>query len=109
MSAPELAGKAIVLIGGTTGIGLSAARAMIAAGGRIVALGRKAESAEAAATVLGENALVLTGDAREPAQAGRCIEEALGRFGRFDALYHVAGGSGRRMGDGPLHELTDEG
>jgi len=24
-------------------------------------------------------------------------------------LYHVAGGSGRRWGDGPLHELTDEG
>src|SRR5439155_14103581 len=24
-------------------------------------------------------------------------------------LYHVAGGSGRRMGDGPLHELTDAG
>src|SRR5205085_420848 len=27
----------------------------------------------------------------------------------FDGLYHVAGGSGRRMGDGPLHELTLEG
>jgi NAD(P)-dependent dehydrogenase (short-subunit alcohol dehydrogenase family) len=26
-----------------------------------------------------------------------------------DGLYHVAGGSGRRFGDGPLHELTDEG
>jgi NAD(P)-dependent dehydrogenase (short-subunit alcohol dehydrogenase family) len=24
-------------------------------------------------------------------------------------LYHVAGGSGRRAGDGPLHELSDEG
>src|SRR5213076_1557961 len=30
-------------------------------------------------------------------------------FGAFDGLYHVAGGSGRRHGDGPLHELTDEG
>ena len=34
-----------------------------------------------------------------------CIEE----FGSFDGLYHVAGGSGRKMGDGPLHELTLEG
>jgi NAD(P)-dependent dehydrogenase (short-subunit alcohol dehydrogenase family) len=109
MSAPELAGKSIVLIGGTTGIGLSAARAFIAAGARIVALGRQAESAEAAAALLGENAAVLTGDARDPAQAPRCIAEARARFGRFDALYHVAGGSGRRMGDGPLHDLTDEG
>jgi NAD(P)-dependent dehydrogenase (short-subunit alcohol dehydrogenase family) len=109
MSEPALAGKAIVLIGGTTGIGLSAARAFLAAGAKVVALGRNPESAEAAAAVLGENATVLTGDARESAQAERCIGQALARFGRFDALYHVAGGSGRRLGDGPLHELTDEG
>ena len=31
------------------------------------------------------------------------------RFGRFDGLYHVAGGSGRRMGDGALHGVTDQG
>ena len=30
-------------------------------------------------------------------------------FGRLDGLYHVAGGSGRRYGDGPLHELSDAG
>jgi NAD(P)-dependent dehydrogenase (short-subunit alcohol dehydrogenase family) len=30
-------------------------------------------------------------------------------FGRFDGLYHVAGGSGRSVGDGPLHEITDVG
>jgi NAD(P)-dependent dehydrogenase (short-subunit alcohol dehydrogenase family) len=30
-------------------------------------------------------------------------------FGGFDGLYHVAGGSGRRWGDGPLHEISDEG
>jgi NAD(P)-dependent dehydrogenase (short-subunit alcohol dehydrogenase family) len=34
-----------------------------------------------------------------------CIKE----FGDFDGLYHVAGGSGRRMGDGPLHELSLDG
>ena len=37
------------------------------------------------------------------------IRLALDAFGRFDALYHVAGGSGRRAGDGPLHEVTDDG
>jgi NAD(P)-dependent dehydrogenase (short-subunit alcohol dehydrogenase family) len=30
-------------------------------------------------------------------------------FGGFHGLYHVAGGSGRGEGDGPLHEITDEG
>ncbi|HZL35388.1 MAG TPA: SDR family oxidoreductase, partial [Tepidisphaeraceae bacterium] len=29
--------------------------------------------------------------------------------GRFDALYHVAGGSGRAKGDGALHEISDGG
>ena len=37
------------------------------------------------------------------------IDEAESRYGGFDGLYHVAGGSGRSAGDGPLHELTDEG
>ena len=31
------------------------------------------------------------------------------RFGRIDGLFAVAGGSGRRFGDGPIHELTAEG
>src|SRR5256712_4212222 len=30
-------------------------------------------------------------------------------FGGFHGLYHVAGGSGRKRGDGPLHQISDEG
>ena len=30
-------------------------------------------------------------------------------FGRFDGLFAVAGGSGRRFGDGPIHEIPLEG
>jgi NAD(P)-dependent dehydrogenase (short-subunit alcohol dehydrogenase family) len=37
------------------------------------------------------------------------IDEVVDANGRLDALYHVAGGSGRRAGDGPLHEISDEG
>lgn len=44
------------------------------------------------------------GDATEAAfAAGRA------RLGRLDGLFAVAGGSGRRFGDGPLHEATTEG
>jgi NAD(P)-dependent dehydrogenase (short-subunit alcohol dehydrogenase family) len=104
-----LHGKTIVIIGGTTGLGLSAARACLEAGARIVALGRNPDSAEAARRELGHDALILTGDAREPEASVRCIDAAVSSFGRCDGLYHVAGGSGRRQGDGPLHELTDDG
>ena len=45
----------------------------------------------------------------DSATASAAIRLAIDSFGRFDALYHVAGGSGRRAGDGPLHEVTDDG
>jgi len=108
MHAP-LTGKILVIIGGTTGIGLSAARALIAAGARVVAVGRNPVNVAAAEVVLGANAFTFAGDATLPETAERAIGEALSAFGGFHGLYHVAGGSGRKAGDGPLHELTDEG
>lgn len=110
MGASALAGKVVVVIGGTTGLGLSAARACQAAGATgVVVTGRSHESAAAARVALGERAAILEGDATQPPHAAAAIAVALERFGGFHALYHVAGGSGRRMGDGPLHELTDNG
>jgi NAD(P)-dependent dehydrogenase (short-subunit alcohol dehydrogenase family) len=106
---PVLNGKSLVIIGGTTGIGLSAAKAFITAGARIVIVGRNASSAEAAIAELGNGACAVIGDAADPATAPRAIATALNAFGGFHGLYHVAGGSGRKMGDGPLHELTDDG
>lgn len=104
-----LSGKTIVIIGGTTGLGLSAAKAIIAAGGRVVVVGKDPETTTTAELVLGQKALAFTGDARDSTTAERAIGEAVAAFGGMHGLYHVAGGSGRRFGDGPLHELTDEG
>jgi len=104
-----LENRVIVVIGGTTGLGLSAARAFVGAGAAVVVVGRNPDSARLAAEQLGEKARAVVGDAALPETAPRAIAEALGAFGGFHGLYHVAGGSGRRMGDGPLHEITDEG
>ena len=104
-----LDGKSLVIIGGTTGLGVSAARAFVKAGARVVAVGRNAESCEAAAAQLGDAARVLSADACDPHTATRAIDEAVRSFGGFDGLYHVAGASGRPFGDGPLHEMTDDG
>jgi NAD(P)-dependent dehydrogenase (short-subunit alcohol dehydrogenase family) len=109
MSDASLNEKVIVIIGGTTGLGLSAAHAVLAAGARgVVVTGRNEGSAAAATTALGTRSATLIGDATSPAHADQAIRLALSRFNGFDGLYHVAGGSGRRMGDGPLHEVTDE-
>ncbi len=98
-----------MIIGGTTGLGLSAAKACVAAGGRVVVVGRKADRVEAAGEQLGAAGRAMAGDATDPATADQAIAAAVDAFGRFDAMYHVAGGSGRRFGDGPLHEITDDG
>ena len=109
MSEKSLAHKNLVVIGGTTGLGLSAARAFVENGAKVVVVGRKEESAKTAKKLLGANTVAVTGDAVEPQTAVHAIETCIKRFGSFSGLYHVAGGSGRKMGDGPLHELTLEG
>ncbi len=104
-----LQGKVLVIIGGTTGLGLSAARAFVQAGAKVVVAGRNPRNVKAAKADLGKSAQVLVGDATKAATAARAIQTALGHFGGFHGLYHVAGGSGRKEGDGPLHEITDAG
>jgi NAD(P)-dependent dehydrogenase (short-subunit alcohol dehydrogenase family) len=111
--ADELQGKVIVVVGGTTGLGLSAAKAVARAGGSLVIAGRNEESVESACaeleTLAPGKSWGMAADAVDAGTADRAISVALASFGGFDGLYHVAGGSGRRFGDGPLHEVTDEG
>lgn len=104
-----LEGKVIVIIGGTTGIGGSAAKAFVQAGAKVVAVGRSQASCDAIASELGDSVQTLAADATATATADQAIDLAIKSFERFDGLYHVAGGSGRKYGDGPLHEITDEG
>jgi NAD(P)-dependent dehydrogenase (short-subunit alcohol dehydrogenase family) len=109
MQVLNLRGKSIVVIGGTTGLGFSAARCFVKSGARVVVVGRDPDHVRAAGKSLGRPARAMLGDAIDPATATRAICLAAEEFGRLDGLYHVAGGSGRSWGDGPLHEMTDEG
>lgn len=104
-----LTDKKIVVIGGTTGMGLSAATAFVREGAQVVVVGRNPENGAAAEQLLDGNGLALSGDASDPQTATKAISLCQQIFGGFDGLYHVAGGSGRRFGDGPLHDLTLEG
>jgi NAD(P)-dependent dehydrogenase (short-subunit alcohol dehydrogenase family) len=104
----RLDGKVIVLIGGTTGLGLSAAKAFVEAGAKVFLVGRSQQSLDLALGQL-PSADGFAADATHPKTCLQAIELAIHKFGKFDGLYHVAGGSGRKLGDGPAHELTDEG
>ncbi|MEY2409964.1 MAG: hypothetical protein QOF48_2634 [Verrucomicrobiota bacterium] len=105
----RLADKSLVIIGGTSGLGLSAAMAFVRAGARVVVVGRDAEKVRIAEKELGDGSAGCVADATDPQTATNAIRIAVDKFGGFHGLYHVAGGSGRRHGDGPLHEITNDG
>jgi NAD(P)-dependent dehydrogenase (short-subunit alcohol dehydrogenase family) len=105
----NLKDKNIVVIGGTSGIGLSAAIAFIENGAHVVVVGRDDLLMADAKKTFGDRAEVITGDATDENISQMAIDLCVKKYGLLNGLYHVAGGSGRRMGDGPLHELSVEG
>jgi NAD(P)-dependent dehydrogenase (short-subunit alcohol dehydrogenase family) len=102
----------ICVIAGTTGIGAASARLFGEQGGRIVAVGRTKEHCDQLGrelTGLGIENIVIAQDLTEQRAAEEVMDRAIRKFGRIDVLFHVAGISGRRQGDGPLAECSDEG
>ena len=57
---------------------------------------------------LGNNGITIKGDASNPETINTAIKQSLNKFGDLHGLYHVAGGSGREKGDGPIHEISDK-
>jgi len=103
---PTLRDK-ILIITGSTGIGAAAARLAMARGARLViATGDEISGWELAAETGAE---CWVGDLTRPASAESVVSQCLSKFGRVDAVFNVAGLSGRRFGDGPAHEVTAEG
>jgi NAD(P)-dependent dehydrogenase (short-subunit alcohol dehydrogenase family) len=106
----SLSGKVVVVVGGTSGIGFSAARACLEAGGAVLAIGLESRGVEEKLDAVSPGRVgVVEADVRDPRCVAGAIAGAHESFGGFDGLLHVAGGSGRRWGDGPLHEIPDRG
>jgi NAD(P)-dependent dehydrogenase (short-subunit alcohol dehydrogenase family) len=76
---------------------------------KIVVAGKNEEAAGEAAQKLKDSAQVVLADATSEDGAQNAIRICSDMFGGFDGMYHVAGGSGRKFGDGPLHEMSLEG
>jgi NAD(P)-dependent dehydrogenase (short-subunit alcohol dehydrogenase family) len=109
----RLDGRTCLIVGGTSGIGLASARRFLQEGARVAVAGRESEiggSARDQLSSLGpvwEFPLELAGGEPEVLRLFAFAVNALG--GRLDILFHVAGISGRKFGDGPLHECSTEG
>lgn len=100
------------LVTGSTGIAAAGARRFAAEGGRIFVASRTEAHCRELVDALradGAEADWLAVDLTEGGAAEAAVAAAIERFGRLDALFNVAGGSGRRFGDGPVHEATAAG
>ncbi len=109
--AGRLEGK-VCLISGSTGIAAATAALAAREGARVFVASRTEEHCRALAASIREEGGACEYHAADLTTAA-AAEEAAGlaaaRFGRIDALYNVAGISGRRYGDGPVHECSEEG
>jgi NAD(P)-dependent dehydrogenase (short-subunit alcohol dehydrogenase family) len=97
----------VLLITGSTGIAAATAELAVAAGAKVFITSRTPGNAEALAKKTGGG--FLAADLVRGDSAGRVVDACVARHGRIDAVYNVAGISGRTFGDGPLHECTEEG
>lgn len=100
------------LVTGSTGMAGAAARAIAAEGGAVFVVSRTASHAEALAASIvadGGTAAWRAGDLTSEADVEAAVAACAAEFGRIDGVLSAAGISGRRFGDGPLHEATLEG
>jgi NAD(P)-dependent dehydrogenase (short-subunit alcohol dehydrogenase family) len=99
--------RVAIVTGGARGLGRAAARALAAAGARVVVTSRDLESAEAAAAALTQSsqhaALGLALDVRDAAAVTAVVDRTIAELGRIDILVNNAGTTHRE----PLSSLTE--
>ncbi len=100
----DLIGTVTAITGASAGIGAATARALAAEGGKVVLGARRVERMEELAGQLGDLALVVEMDVRNPEDSERLVAEAVARYGRIDALVANAGIGAY----GGIMDLTDE-
>ena len=86
----ELAGRAVIVTGASSGIGAAFARLAGREGARLVLAARRTDRLEALAAEL-PDALADTTDLRAPAQVDALVAAALERYGGVDVLVNNAG------------------
>lgn len=102
----------VCVVTGSTGIAAASARRLAAEGASVFVVSRTEDRVRSLADELavgGATAGWAIADLTQEPQVDAAIAAAVNRFGRIDGLFAVAGASGRRYGDGPIHELTAEG
>lgn len=104
----RLADKSIVVTG-ATGIAAAGARRAAAEGARVFVISLDEDDCRGlVAAIEGEDGVAsyAVADLTVETEAVSGFDRALQFLGAIDGVFAVAGGSGRRFGDGPAHEVT---
>ncbi|GAB3603464.1 SDR family oxidoreductase [Kineococcus gypseus] len=89
----QLTGKTAVVTGGSSGIGLAAARRLAAEGAHVFITGRREDELRAAADAIGA-ATAVPGDVADPADLDRLYDAVRARGEGLDVLFANAGAAG---------------
>ncbi|MFC1403390.1 MULTISPECIES: SDR family NAD(P)-dependent oxidoreductase [Streptacidiphilus] len=100
----QLEGKTAVITGGTTGIGLAAAKRLAAEGAQVFITGRRKPELDAAVEAVGARATGVQGDVAVLADLDRLYDTVRGQGRRIDVLFANAGGGSFTT----LEQVTEE-
>ena len=95
--------KTAVITGGTSGMGLATAKMLLDGGARVLVTGRSQAGLDSAQKELGEDALVVSSDARSLTDIDSLASRVKAEFDTFDLLFVNAGFSIRA----PLESVTE--
>jgi 3-oxoacyl-[acyl-carrier protein] reductase len=101
--------RVYVVTGGSGGLGLATAEALVADGAKVVVSSRHSDGVDAAVDALGgpEHATGVTADNADPETPGRLVEAARSAYGRLDgALVSVGGPKGGNVLDTPEEDWS---
>jgi NAD(P)-dependent dehydrogenase (short-subunit alcohol dehydrogenase family) len=84
-------GKKVVIIGGTSGMGLATAKTLLDGGARVLVTGRSQAGLDSARQALGTEALVVSSDARSLTDIEALAAQVKSAFDTIDLLFVNAG------------------
>jgi gluconate 5-dehydrogenase len=101
----DLRGRVACVTGASAGLGQQSARALAAAGARVVGVARRADALAAWKDDIGENAAVVAADLSDRSALTDIAARIVEPFGAPDIIVHAAGINTREIAD----DVTDEG
>ncbi len=111
MTSRILEGKAAIVTGAASGIGRASALLFASEGAKVAAVDLDRAGLEETLDIIRREdgaGIPIEADLARGDQAQTAVRTAVEALGGLDILFNVAGGSGRRFGDGPAAECTEE-